>query len=257
MKCKKHKKKTINKIVIITILLGLIILCGISVYKNKFNYYSVKNRVNDIKKTKVQDYNPIGWLRIQGTNIDFPIFNNSDIDVSDDIRDLGWTNKDYDDKLEYRSVFLSHNIRNVSNKPLIANKEHERFEQLPSFLYYKFASKNKYFQFTTAGKNYLFKIYSVYIEKDFDTSDKYLDEKETKKYIDKAIKKSYFKYNVDVSEKDNLITLVTCTRFYGSSSKYSIVVEGRKVRKNEKISNYSVYKNKNYKKIETILKGDV
>lgn len=251
MKLKKQK----NSLIIIFILLILIV--SAIVYKNRFRYYSIEDKTSNIKKTKFDDSNPIGWIRIQGTKIDFPIFNNSDVDVSSNDLELGWVNTDYRSELEDRSVILSHNVRNVSSKPLIANKNHQRFEQLPSFLYYDFASKNKYVQFSTKNSNNLFKIYSVYIAENFDISGVSLTTKEKEKYIDNAISKSYFKYDVDISSKDKLITLVTCTRFYGDTDSYSIVVEGRKVREKENISNYKVTKNKNYQKIEKKLKGDV
>ena len=76
------------------------------------------------------------------------------------------------------------------------------------------------------------------------------------KYIKKVKKNSYFDLNVSVDTNDKLLTLVTCTRFFGDNTDYSFVVDARMVRKNELISNYSLKEQKNYDKIKEIMKGD-
>ena len=50
---------------------------------------------------------------------------------------------------------------------------------------------------------------------------------------------------------------MTCTRFYGVDKHVQLYVTGRLLRKNEKMKNYKVYKNKNYEEIENILRGDL
>ena len=78
------------------------------------------------------------------TNIDFPIFYYNDVkDIGNPEYDLGWS-FDNNRKLTNRTVILSHNMRNVSNKPLITDKNHARFEQLMSYIYYDFVKDNKY-----------------------------------------------------------------------------------------------------------------
>ena len=173
------------KIIIYTILIALAILTITILFKS---YYKVENRTRKINGCKEFDkVKPLGWLRVQGTNIDFPIVYYNDLDVTDPKYELGWNYSE--ETLDY----LNTNI----------NKEEE------------------------------------------------------KKYIDKVINDSYFKFDVDVKETDHLITLVTCTRFFGNTTKYSFVVDARMVRKNERIKNYKVTENKSYKKIKKTLEGDV
>lgn len=250
---KQYKKKYI--LLIIGIILLLTIMKVVYDYNN---CYKIIDRRQEIKLfEKENDIMPLGWLRVQGTSIDFPIFYSNSIDISDGTYDFGWTNKTYN-YLTDRTVILSHNVRNVSKQPLIADDEHKRFEQLPSFLYYSFAKKNKYIQYTTDNKNYIFKIYAVSIQENVNEDGGRITKKEKDEYIKKAQKNSYFNYGIDVDSTDKLITLITCTRFYGDSTDYSIVIDARLERINERESNYKVTKNNDkYKKVESILKGDV
>lgn len=244
------------KIIIYTILIALAILTITILFKS---YYKVENRTRKINGCKEFDkVKPLGWLRVQGTNIDFPIVYYNDLDVTDPKYELGW-NYSEDRKLTKKVTIFSHNVLNVSSTPLIADKNHKRFEQLLSFIYTDFVKKNKYIQYTVGGKDYLYKIYGISFQEEetLDYLNTNINKEKEKKYIDKVINDSYFKFDVDVKETDHLITLVTCTRFFGNTTKYSFVVDARMVRKNERIKNYKVTENKSYKKIKKTLEGDV
>lgn len=244
------------KIIIYTILIALAILTITILFKS---YYKVENRTRKVNGCKEFDkVKPLGWLRVQGTNIDFPIVYYNDLDVTDPKYELGW-NYSEDRKLTKKVTIFSHNVLNVSSTPLIADKNHKRFEQLLSFIYTDFVKKNKYIQYTVGGKDYLYKIYGISFQEEetLDYLNTNINKEEEKKYIDKVINDSYFKFDVDVKETDHLITLVTCTRFFGNTTKYSFVVDARMVRKNERIKNYKVTENKSYKKIKKTLEGDV
>ncbi len=219
-------------------------------------FYRVNDRVEKLESysSEHDSSEPLGWLMVQGTNIDFPIFYYDDLeDATDPTFDLGWN---YNNKKDAnRLVILSHNVLNVSSKPLIANKDHRRFEQLMSFIYYDFVKNNKYIQYATKGKNYLYKIYAISIQKEDTLNLDNISKKEIVKYSSDMKDKSYFKFNVDVNKNDKLITLVTCTRFF-ENKEYSFVVDARRVRKGEYIHNYSTKKTVKYNNIEKKLKGD-
>ena len=55
---------------------------------------------------------------------------------------------------------------------------------------------------------------------------------------------------VDVNSDDLLLTLFTCTRFYGANTNYSFRVDARKLRDGERKVYAKVKKNSNYEKIE-------
>lgn len=248
-------KKNSWRILLIVVLL---ILSSVLIIKSQYPYYKIEDRTNDVKSFKgIEEEKAIGWLRVQGTNIDFPIVYYYDTDVTDPTNELGWTYSN-SNKLEEKTTIFSHNILNVSSSPLITDKNHKRFEQLLSFIYTDFVKKNKYIEYTTDNNNYLFKIYAISFQKEENLSYKKtnLTGKEKQKYINETIKNSYFKFDTDVEKSDKLITLVTCTRFFGNTTDYSFVVDARLVRKNELVTNYGIEENKNYKRIKEIMKGD-
>ncbi len=256
MKKLKSKKYMLSRLLIIIVIL---IIIGFLIWKLLFPFYKVEDRTKKMKQFKgVNGETAIGWLKVQGTNIDFPIVNYDTSDVSDPTYELGWS---YSDKktLQKKTTLFSHNILNVSSNPLIGNKNHKRFEQLMAYIYSDFVKDNKYIQYTVNGKNYLFKIYGISFQKeeDLDYDNINPSKKELKQYIKYTKKNSYFDFNIDVDENDKLITLVTCTRFFGPTTEYSFVVDARLVRKNELISNYKIKENKNYNKIKKIMEGDV
>ena len=124
--------------------------------------------------------------KVQGTNIDYPVlyaqdsnYSLNDVDIS-----FAWTNSS-STTLNDRVILHGHNIRNVSSKPLLNEKEFNDFEHLPSFLYYSFVKQNKYIQYTINNKNYLYKLYAVSM---MDESEFYYDEN-----MDSKTKKAYIK----------------------------------------------------------------
>mgnify|MGYP003289385543 CR=1 FL=1 len=253
------KKRKINKNKLKYILPIVLILLGVLITIKIFSpYYKIEDRVSEMKKFKgANNEKAIGWVRVQGTNIDFPIVYYNTSDVSDPTYDLGW-NYSNDETLQTKTTIFSHNILNVSSKPLIGEKTHKRFEQLMAYLYTDFSKENKYIQYTTGDKNYLFKIYGVSFQKEANLDYKNINpsKSQMKKYIKYTKENSYFDFNIDVNENDKLITLVTCTRFFGPTTEYSFVIDGRMVRENELTNNYKIKEKKNYKEIKKIMEGD-
>ena len=252
---KKYKKKKF-------IIYGLIIICCLILviyFLLFYKYYNPKSSIKKLNKFKsVESKSAVGWIKIQGTNIDMPVMYYYDVeDIGNPTYDIGWTFNDSKEKTS-KIIVYSHNMKNVSSHPLIANKEHGRFEQLMSFIYTSFIEKNKYIQYTVDGKDYLYKIYAVSFEKteELDNNEGNMSAYYKEKYINDRQIKSYFKMDTEVSKKDNLLTLITCTRFFGATQAYSFVVDAREVRENEKIRNYKVLETEQYKPIKEILEGD-
>lgn len=251
---KKHKRKIYLVVVLLLVIIGGII--GVKNYL--FPYYKIESRTKQLKKFRTIDgEKAIGWIKVQGTDIDFPIVYYYDSDVSDATNELGWS---FSNKktLQKKTTIFSHNILNVSSNPLIRDKNHKRFEQLLSFIYTDFVKENKYIQYTVGKKDYLYKIYGVSFqkEKNLNYKNPNLSNKKMKEYIKYTKKNSYFDFNVDVDENDKLITLVTCTRFFGNTTDYSFVVDARLVRDKEIVKNYKVTEKKNYDKIKKIMEGE-
>lgn len=243
-----RKRRLIVLGIIIFLVLLIIILTVINnlmdTNKNK-DYYSTESKYEQIKTTIIEDSETLGWIRVQGTNIDYPIVYETNL-VYLGLKDYTWLSNRYAEG-NNRMAIYGHNIRNVSNKPLIADEHHVRFEQLMSFAYHSFAKKNLYIQYSHDGKDELYKIYAVgFYDKNEERGEYLTTEESIKEYIDTVRKKSIYDYDIKVDETDDIISLITCTRFFGTDEKTTFKVDARKVRKGEKISKYGVSKNKNY-----------
>ncbi len=252
------------KNLLIMILISLFILLILFYLFRKMNLrrvlfpiYKIEERTSSVTKAKKKYSNEkvVGWIRVQGTNIDYPIIEYSDT-MMETFKSDGyvWVNVSPKDDENFLTI-LGHNVRNVSSQPLVGDERMNQFEQLMSFIYYDFSKENKYVQYTLNGKNDLYQIFSVSLidKDDVDTSITSYTKKDLKKYIEKSQKSSYFEFDVDVSESDKIISLITCTRFNGRSD-MQLRVDAKLIEKN-KGYDYDVTEKSNYKEIKEILKG--
>ena len=235
-------------IVIPFILLFLLILLGakilIDINNSNKIIYSIDSRIDKVN-TVLVNTNITGWVRVQGTNIDYPVVWETQ-ELYESGKDYLWRPNTYNENYN-REVIYGHNILNVSSKPLIVDANHKRFEQLMSFTSYDFAKDNMYIQYTKNNKDTLYKIYAI----GFDTIDlekgaSYEDTNEINNYINKVKSNSIYNYDVDVNSKDKVISLITCTRYFGLYGKTQFRIDARMVRENEKIVKYKIETNQNY-----------
>ena len=225
--------------------------------------YKIENRSKQIENNKKNDnenYKTKGWVRVQGTNIDYPLyrFNKEVLDMPVN-KSLLW-DLSFDNKFHSVMHVYGHNIKNLSSKPLREDEGFTRLEELMSYVYYDFAEDNKYFQITIGNKDYLYKIFAVNFmdtEQFYGYSRSTFKKKNDKKdYIDTLLEESIYDYDIDVDVNDDIASVVTCTRFFGPKSS-NFLVTGRLMRNNEKADNYKVHRNKNYvEKIKPLLEGE-
>lgn len=259
----KHKVTLIVGLMF-AVVIGLIVFLGFRILNNTGGNFKVDSRIKQVKEAQKKDsenYETVGWLRIQGTEVDLPIVYSENInaDFPVELENYVWT-KNVSKKFSNQINIVGHNIFNLSAHPKIKSDSFHRLEQLMAFVYYDFAKDNQYIQLTWDGKDYVYKIFAVGFVNTTDASffNKYGDPpKEKVKFEEEFVKKtSLYDYDVDVDENDSLISLSTCTRFYGSNNGTEFYVTGRLLRENEKIGHYKVTKNSNYNEIEKKLKGD-
>lgn len=266
---KKISKKTNQRIKKMVIATGLLICCCIvfisliSMRNGKNEIYKIDSKVKDIEKEKKIDkkgYETIGWLKVQGTNIDAPIVSYEDAEAFDSIdkNNFLWNQND-NEKFYNQVTIMGHNILNLSKNPEIGLDYFSRFDDLMGFVYEDFITENKYIQYTVNGENYLYKIFGVFFEKRYNLdliSEENYSKETMNTYITQVKEKSIYDFDIEVDENDSVIKLVTCTRFFGVGNSMQFVVTGRLLRENEKVENYDVTTNENYKEIEDIMKGD-
>ena len=134
------------------------------------------------------------------------------------------------------------------------------FEQLMSFIYPEFIKENQFIEFTDPeGKTSIYKIFGVTLIDEPQYSSYYdtFNDEELKEYIKKAKDESMYNIDVDVDSSDMLLTLYTCTRFYGAGDAYSFRVDARELRKEEEKIYAKITPNENYEVIkERMEEGD-
>lgn len=247
----------------IPIILAIVFFAFFLTRKN-YSSFKIESRISDVSKVKIEEKNgfqSIGWIRVEGTNIDVPLLwsNNIYTDFPVELEGFSWSLNN-DTKFHNHLVVMGHNIFNLSAKPKKSDKDFHRFEELMSFVYYDFAKENQYIQLTLDGKEYLYKIFSVGFLKDsylykIIYSDDY-SKSQMKDYVQLMRKKSIYQYDNVVGEDDKVITLLTCTRLFGVDSDVDFFVTGRLLRDDEKKVISSIKKTDKYKEIEKKLKGD-
>lgn len=263
IKTNQRKKRFLAGIILLISCCLVLTLLMIVKLPNTTSTYKVESRVDDIEKSRKNDteeYKTTSWLKVQGTNIDLPVlkFTNTKKDPSVEIGNFAW-NIYPEEKLVNKVNIMGHNILNLSSNPEINLEYFTRFDDLMSFAHYDFAKDNRYIQYTIDGKDYLYKIFAVNFEASYRVSlykNGNHSKTELKELIDRYKDLSIYDYDIEVDENDDIISVITCTRFYGEDRYVTFMVNGRLVRENEKIDNYEIKKSNNYNEIEKIMKGD-
>ena len=106
------------------------------------------------------------------------------------------------------------------------------------------------------GETSIYRIYGVALVDETQSMSYYdtFSKEELEEYIKKSKDESMYNIDVDVDSDDMLLTLYTCTRFYGGGGTYSVRVDAREFREGEKMKYSTVETNDNYKVIEERMK---
>ena len=223
--------------------------------------FKVESRTESIieaRKKDTEQFKTVSWLRVQGTNIDYPIIN-----VTDDSYGFPVNNKSYGwsdiegDKVNKKIDISGHNILNLSSNPIMEDDMFIYFEELMNFVYYDFAKDNQFIQIHIDGKEYIYKIFSINFLKPFDVNNfarNGYGKEETKDFLEVLNKGNLYKYDVDVNADDKFISLYTCTRFFGLDLSSNFTVTGRLLREDEKVELSSIKKTEKYDEILQIMK---
>ena len=218
----------------------------------KANIASYKQINSDVK----------GWLKVPGTNINYPVLQSAP----------GYDPHYYLDKNIYRqqsrdgviyagssakfgtgssglsknTVLFGHNWTNYSATPRIGNASDVMFAQLAGYHYLNFAKANPYLWFSTDSAEMTWVVFAAFYT---DISFNYIDPNPTDadfaQVIAGAKARSRHNFDVEVSTSDKIITMSTCTRAYGSSDKQRFVVMARLLREGETLKPITVTSNPN------------
>lgn len=179
----------------------------------------------DFNALLAQNENTVGWLKINNTNINFPVLQSNDNNYylthnfNKEYNSAGWIFADYKnnfEQLDKNTIIYGHNRRNntmFSNLKSLLNPEWFNDEN------------NKYFTFNTKNENYIVQIFSVYkiSANNLILSNSFESESEFDTFINDCISKSVYNFGLDISYQDNIITLCTCD----NNTQYRILVHGK------------------------------
>ncbi len=238
-KTKKVKAKKISLISIIRLVSFLVILIciGIIIYRyinlkkadkiieslnNDIQVNDKNIEVNgatatlidtDVNSLKQKNSDTVGYIKINGTNINYPVVQSNDNDYylkhsfTKSYSQSGWIFLDYRnniDTLDKNNIIYGHNMINgtmFSNLTKMLNKNFFNDDQ------------NLYINLDTQTRSTLWKIFSVYVTNpetyylsvNFKSDSEYLD------FINNIKSKSMYSFNENLNSNDKILTLSTCT----------------------------------------------
>lgn len=218
--------------------------------ESPFNYQKVYNVTfpegmkEKYKDIYAQNQDFVGWIKIDGTCIDFPVYHNT----SADLFYLKRTN--YGTYSKYGVPFLDIECDPVNlsrNTVVHAHNFGEGllFDDLHKFADIEFIKQNPIIEYSTLYKDYKFKVIGAFHSNGSSRGDNgYLfyyiaadfGEKSLMKFHDEILQRSHIHTGVDVQPTDKLITLSTCSYDFdigGALQDVRFAVIGRMIRDGE------------------------
>lgn len=185
----------------------------------------------DFNKLLKQNNETVGWIKINGTNINYPFVQSKDNSYylnhsfNKEKNDAGWIFLDYRNdvnNLDKNNILYGHSRKdktmfgslfNVLNKNWLNNLD------------------NHIIKLTTKDYNSLWQIFSIYIIKNenYYITTNFNTQKDYIMYINTIINRSIYNFNIQVTQNDTLLTLSTCD---GNSKK--LVVHAKLIKKEVK-----------------------
>lgn len=179
----------------------------------------------DFNALLAQNEHTVGWLKVNNTNINFPILQSNDNsyylthNFNKEYNSAGWIFADYKnnfDQLDKNTIIYGHNRRNntmFSNLKYLLEPEWFNDEN------------NKYFIFNTENRNYIVEIFSVYKinTNNLILSNSFESRSEFDTFINDCISKSIYDFGLNISYQDNIVTLCTCD----NNTQYRILIHGK------------------------------
>lgn len=202
------------------------------------------------------------WLRIPGTNINYPVMHSSMGDHY--YSNLTWQGAPHyygciwtptattfgtGDTLPANTVLYGHNWNNAINQVRAANfspAKYIMFAALTNYHYTDWAAQYPYIYYSTPSEQMAFVIFACFYT---EGTDWYIQSNpgNLAGVISEAQSRSRHIFGVDVGAGDKILTLSTCTRFYGNTSNQRFVVMARLMRPGEEIGPISVSYNPNHR----------
>jgi len=182
------------------------------------------------KEDIVFEENVIGWINVDGTNIDYPVVQADDNEY--------YLNHNYKGERDsYGSIYMD--FRNVSverddNIIIYGHKirDGSMFSDLANYtnegIYKEYFENNDTVTLDHNGERTTWEIYSAYVV-NLDREDYYLftifkDREKYKDFIEDSKERSLVKKDIEITEDDTIISLVTCNFWYDNAR---VIIHGK------------------------------
>lgn len=198
-------------------------------------YATIDNDNLDISKKELEiDFDSLyeinnscfGWITVNNTNISYPIvkYTNNDYYLTHSIdfskNSAGWIYADYRnacDGYDKNLIIYGHNMKNgtmFNNLNNCLNKDWYSDES------------NRIIKIYTPTETINYEIFSIYsiMAEDYYITTTFLSDDIFQTFLDTIKSRSIYKFNVDVTSQDKILTLSTCS----NSNKNRIVIHAKK-----------------------------
>ncbi len=237
---KKSKKNTIVNLLLIVFIV-LLLISSIEIikwYKENKQNKKIQEKISDdiiineeettidFNKLKELNKDTVGWLKVNGTNIEYAVVKTNDNsyyldhNFENEYNKAGWIFADYKNKLDGTDkniVIYGHNRRDGSMFGSLSNILKEEWY---------LNEENRKITFITEKEEAVYEVFSIY---QIEAEDYYITTNfgngEFLEYIQTVKNRSIKDFNVEVSKEDNILTLSTC----GNDNDYRVVLHAKKV----------------------------
>ena len=179
----------------------------------------------EFAKLKQKNSDAIAWIKVNGTDIDFPVVKGTDNsyylthNFDKEKNKAGWIFADYRNKFDGTDkniIIYGHNMKNGSMFASLKDVIKEEWYN---------NENNKYIALITENENCKYQVFSVY---QIETEEYYLQTNISnfKEFVEKIKGRSKKKFNVDIKETDSILTLSTCA----DNTKYRVVLHAVKIK---------------------------
>ena len=171
------------------------------------------NYTKVLSELRKQNKDVVGWIKIENTNIDYPVVQTDDnlyyLNHSFDGKKslYGWIFADYRnqfDELSQNTIIYGHNVRGTN---LLFGSLKNVLE--PSWYQNEVNQKLQFHTETGIYEGEIFSIYTIPVTSDYLVTTFYSDQS-FNQYIEKEKERSIYDFEVSVEPSDHILTLSTC-----------------------------------------------
>ena len=166
----------------------------------------------DFKSLKEQNSDVVAYIKVNGTNIDYVVVRSKDNsyylkhNFNKEYNIAGWIFSDYHNKFDETDkniVIFGHNTKDGSMFGTLKNVLDKSWQE---------NKDNLKILLVTEKDQYIYQVFSTYSIKleDYYINTEFSNDDEFKKYIEEVKSRSNYDYQIEVNEKDKILTLSSC-----------------------------------------------